>query len=293
VAAPADAQAAVTGRLRWRGIELAFAADGLAGIDGRLSAPSLALLTPAMQQVVLHHFADDLLCSFAGGPLGELTLQAIDWHEDPEPLQGEFAFTMSRPGVRGTSLGCLTVFDPAGRLQLLNALAAAGCPVPAEFASATGRLRIGTLHLSAEEVGSLEPGDLVWIDDAELSPAGLRAQFQADEAGGGCTAWLKRSAMARDPDAVATLVASPPAAGDAAVPLDVTSTALAVERAWLQGTLVRQRLPAPALALTWRVSLRQHALFEGSLMPVGRRLGLRVTRTWARVDAKPHALTTD
>jgi hypothetical protein len=274
----------LTGQLRWRGFDLGFAVDGLLGVDGRLTAPSLALIPSHLQQVVLTHFAHECLQTLASGSLADMTLTSVDWHEDPLPMQGEFEFTLRRPEAVGTSRGRLTVFDEAGRMQLMNALASLQWPLPAPLANVAGRLQLGTVCLTPDELAGLDLGDLVWIDDAELSPNGLRGQFQANDEEAGCTAWLKRSLMTRDAlPAVVSIdntndngaVSAP---GAAMLTLAVKSPEIAVARSWLQCAQPVQRLRRPVLATTWEVCQGAHAVCEGRLVVVARRLGLRVTR---------------
>jgi hypothetical protein len=284
-----EPSAHLTGMLRWRGFDVGFAIDGLLGIDGRLAAPSLATLEPHLQQLVLHHFADECLRTFAAGPLAGVELTSAHWHEEPLPMQGEFEFTVRRPGARGVSRGRLTVFGEDGRGPLMDALASLRWPLPAPLRQVAGRLHVGSAYLMPDELAGIDLGDLVWIDDAELSPSGLRVHCRAD-GGASQAAWVKRGVMTRD-------ALQQPAAGGiqgdggradagdggaapqaAATALAVKSAALPVARSWLQGAEAVQRLPQPALAMVWEAWQGGRAVFEGRLAVVGRRLGLRVTR---------------
>lgn len=277
----------LTGTLRWRGFDVGFAVDGLLGIDGRLAPPSLATLEPHLQQLVLHHFADECLRTFSAGPLAGVELTSVNWHEEPLPMQGEFEFTVRRPGARGVSRGRLTVFGDEGRGQLMDALASLRWPLPAALRHVAARLQVGTVCLMPDELAGIDLGDLVWIDDAELSPSGLRVHCLVDDGLGGasCAAWVKRGVMARD--ALQQAVGGGPGDGSraggedvspAATALAVKSAGMRVSRAWLEGAEPVQRLPQPALAMGWEAWLGGRAVFEGRLAVVGRRLGLRVTR---------------
>jgi hypothetical protein len=247
----------VTGRLRWGGFDLAFEIDGLEGVD--------------VQQVVLHHFADQCLQALPPGPLSGMALLSVQWHADAVEMQGPLAFTLSRSDARGISRGRLTALDAAEQAGLMDALASRGWPLPVAWALLPGHLQVGTLDLAPDELAGLAVGDLVWVDGAELSPSGLRVQFHAQDGGAGCSAWFKRSALTRDAGPSAPQIeASPPA-------LSLRSQTLWVARAWLQGSLAAQRLPSPALDATWTACRGGQPLFAGRLMVVGRRIGLRVT----------------
>ncbi len=281
-----QALAQLTGGLRWRGFELGFALDGLLGLDARLAAPALATVPGHLQKMVLHHFADECLKTLAVGPFSDWALTAVQWHEDPLPMEGELAFTLRKPGACGSSCGRLTVFNPKARMQLVQALAAHGWSLPATLANAPGQLQIGTVRLTPDELAGLEPGDLVWLDDAELSPSGLRAQFQSHEDRTQHAAWLKRSLMSRD-----ALQAASWAAAAARTPglteLAVKSPVLWVARYWLTGAQPVQRLPQTALAFTWQAWHKNAIAFEGQLLVIGRRLGLRITQTLQGLPPQP------
>lgn len=278
----------VTGQLRWGGYDWAFEADGLAGVDGRLAAPSLDALPLHLRQVVLHHFAEECLKPLAVGPLSDLAVTALCWHEDSLPMQGEFEFTVRRAGVRGVTRGRLTPVNQAGRAHLLAAMSLAHWPLPQALAHVTGQLQVGSLRLTPLELAHIEPGDLVWVDEAELSPLGLRAHFHGE--GRVFGAWIKRSVMTRDgmphggvsPAGITTpaLQSVPSLASTDATTIDLPlrSPMLSVARAWLHGAQAEHSLPTTALTFTWAAHHDQQVTVEGRLLVVGRRLGLRVSR---------------
>lgn len=269
----------VTGQMRWRGFDIGFAVDGLLGVDGRLAAPSLATMPPDLQHLVLQHFAAECLRPLKGGPLADMTLVSLQWHEDPLPMEGEFEFTLKRAELSRFSRGRLTVFHEAGRQQLLNALAALVWPVPLGLSTVNGHLQIGSVCLPPNECASLEVGDLVWLDDAEIAPTGLRAQFiPVDPANAPRRVWLKRSAMTLQPSAMVAQARVEDASAEAPVTLKATSPDLSVQRAWLQGAMPQQSLAHTALALRWQLRDRGRVRYEGQLTVVGRRLGLRVSQ---------------
>lgn len=275
----AEQWAQVTGQLRWRGFDIAFSMDGLMGVDGRLAAPSLATIPPDLQHLVLQHFAGECLQELQGGPLADITLVSLQWHEDPLPMEGEFEFTLKRAELSLFSRGRLKVFDAAGRRELLNTLASLRWPVPHGLSTVYGLLQIGSAHLSAEECAALEVGDLVWLDDAEVAPMGLRAQFlPTQEVDAACLVWVKRSTLSRP---LAVQQAAPlreQARSRPGVLLKATSFEMAVQRGWLQGGMAQQSMAKTALALTWQLCDDGRTRFEGQLLVVGRRLGLRVTQ---------------
>jgi hypothetical protein len=203
-----------------------------------------------------------------------MTLTSIEWHEEPLAMQGEFNFNLRRPGVRGASQGCLTVFNEAGRMHLMNVLAAMRWPLPEPFANVVGRSQIGTVCLTRDEIASLDVGDFVWVADAEISPLGLRVQFQPSDGQLNCAAWIKRSLMERD-TLSAVLVQASGQPSD--ITLSVISPAMAVARSWLTGTQPAQRLPQSALTMGWTACRGSEVIFQGQLLVVGRRLGLRIT----------------
>ena len=279
-----EQRAHLTGQLRWRGFDLGFAADGLLGVDGRLATTHLSALPADMQELVLHHFAQEFMDLLKSGPLADMALLSLQWHEAPLPMDGEFDFQLRRDGVAGFTRGRLTVLDPAGRSQLLDALAALGWPLPHEIGMVRVHLQVGHMSLSPEELAGLEVGDLVWLEDAELAPAGLRVRVVSHEDGAAARfAWIKRSAMVRQSDSTAALVedvaSRPTAASDALIARPVVSPAMKVQRAWLQGTEPLQSLPQPVLSMCWQMGAADDApTYEGQLVVVGRRLGLRLTR---------------
>jgi hypothetical protein len=271
----------VTGQLRWRGFDIGFAADGLLGIDGRLAAPSVATMPPHLQQLVLQHFADDCLLPLKGTALADMSLVSLQWHEDPLPMDGEFEFTLKRAELPRVSRGRLTVFDGAGRLQLINALATLQWPMPPGLSTVSGHLQIGSTHLSAEEYADLEVGDLVWLDDAEVAPMGLRAHFiPNDSSEATCSAWMKRSTLRWHSQVERKDAPHHSANSDPGARLTASSHQMLVQRAWHQGAQRQQSIAQTALAMPWLLNDREQARVEGQLLVVGRRLGLRVTRVF-------------
>jgi hypothetical protein len=148
------------------------------------------------------------------------------------------------------------------------------------------------VQLTLEELAGLEPGDLVWIDDAELSPLGLRAQFYSHEDATTCAAWIKRSLMTRDTLQSATLNHPSQVGTTGLTTLAVKSPPLSVARVWLTGAQPLQRLPQSVLALTWQAQHNKRVAFEGQLIVIGRRLGLRVIQInqTAQTPQTPQAL---
>jgi hypothetical protein len=271
----------VTGQLRWRGFDIGFAADGLLGIDGRLAAPGVATMPPHLQQLVLQHFADDCLSPLKGTALADMALLSLQWHEEPLPMEGEFEFTLKRAELHRVSRGRLTVFDPAGRQQLINTLASLQWPMPPGLSTVSGHLQIGSTRLSAEEYADLEAGDLVWLDNAEVAPQGLRALFIPSDASlTPCSAWIKRSSVHWQSQAQENGAWPNSASGEPGVFLTASSTEMLVQRAWHQGALRQQSIAQTALAMPWLLSDQGQARIEGQLLVVGRRLGLRVTRVF-------------
>jgi hypothetical protein len=271
----------VTGQLRWRGFDLGFSADGLLGVDGRLSAPSVATLPAHLQQVVLQHFADECFSPLKGSPLGDMSLLSLQWHDDPLPMEGEFEFTLKRTELARVSRGRLTVFDRAGRMQLINTLASLQWPLPQDLSFVRGSLQIGSVLLSTEQCNGLEVGDLVWLDDAEVAPSGLRALFTSpDEPDTACFTWIKRSQMLWQCNAAGVASSPEGVSGDATVFLKAISPEFTVQRAWCQGVLRHAPMAQTALSLPWQLSHEGQARCEGQLRVVGRRMGLRVTRVF-------------
>jgi hypothetical protein len=285
-APPSGVSAHVSGLLRWNGIDLPFAADNLRGIDGRLSAPSVQMLSAPLQQLVLAHFAAECLDALAQGPLADLALVSIQWHEQPLPMDDGFEFLVRRPGARGATRGRLSVPDAAGHAQWIDAVASLGWPLPAALAFVRGRLVLGSVCLSIDECAQLDVGDLVWIDDAELSPQGLRVHFEAEATRGQArrAAWMKRSELRIDATAAhaAEAVRMQPPHRDGMRTLTVAHSGVTVTRHWLHLAAPLQRMPLPTSAMTW-AACHQGACdgpvaFEGSLVVVARRVGLRIAR---------------
>lgn len=275
--------ARITGRLNWRGFDVEFALDSLAGIDGRLSGPSLDTLPAALQQLVLSHCAEACLDAFSSGPLAGMALIEIHWHDMPVPVDGEFAFSVRRPGVRGGSVGWITVRRDAARRKLLAALVSQNWTLPPALALVDVTLQMGSVGLLPHELDALEPGDVVWIDDAELAPAGLRVHVHASPDEAARPAWIKRSELRLD-GAPQGRVRSRAEDGDGAESHDadllaVTSPPLVLSRHWLLGGAPMQRLDRPAQAVPWFIGRNGNAVAEGALVLVGRRVGLRITRT--------------
>jgi hypothetical protein len=280
------ASAHVSGQLRWRGIDLSFMADGLRGIDGRLAAPSMQSLSASLQQLVLAHFAAECLQALAHGPLADLELVSIEWHAQPRPMDGGFEFLVRRPGVPAATPARVTVADAAGRAQWVDAVASLGWPLPAMLAFVQGQLVLGSLCLTADECAQLAVGDLVWVDDAELSPQGLRVHFEAAHGSERRGGWIKRSELRVDASAPAPAQAQqaePQADGMRRFTVVRGAT---VERGWLHGAVPLQRMSKPASAMTWTacedaarpMPRHETAVFEGRLVVVARRIGLRITR---------------
>jgi hypothetical protein len=151
-------------------------------------------------------------------------------------------------------------------------------PMPPGLSVVSGHLRIGSVSLTTEEQASIDVGDLVWLDDAEVSPLGLRAMFvQEHSADTSCRVWIKRSTM-RIQNEVAGAENIFDAELDGVCTLQANSPQITVQRAWLQYAIPEQSLAQTVLAMTWCLGRGEHVCFEGGLIVIGRRLGLRVTR---------------
>jgi hypothetical protein len=284
---PPAIQARVTGCLRWRGIELGVALDGLAGLDGRLDEAHFAQVPGQLQTLMLQHAVAHLMRELSGGPLAELTLERLEWHEMPRPMQGDWALSLRREGAAGMCLGMLMAPDAEARNALANWVAAQAWPLPKDLSNVPGVLRIGRFQLDPSELAELAVGDWVWLDEAELTPQGLRAEFvptSGDTAG--CSAWIKRSELRRDSLAPVEPARPDPAQHEAPF-LSVQSPSLQVARSWIQGATAPQRLPARATALPWLLQRGDWLVAEAKLNVVGRRIGLRIQ------SVQGSALTTD
>ncbi len=284
-ALPPATLARVTGCLRWRGVELGFALDGLAGLDGRLDAVHFCQVPGQLQNLMLQHLAAQLMRELSGGALAELSLERLEWHDTAQPMLGEWALSLRREGAAGQCLGMLTTPHAEARKALANGLAAQDWLLPDNLRNVSGVLRIGQLPLDAAELAELAVGDWVWLDEAELTPQGLRAEFVPSHFGdSGCMAWIKRSELRLDGLSAADLENSLKLSSTSQelVSLTVQSPALQVARSWVQGATAAQRLPARAMALPWLLQRGELLVAEARLSVVGRRVGLRIQRVQGR-----------
>jgi hypothetical protein len=128
--------------------------------------------------------------------------------------------------------------------------------------------------LTPDEIAGLEVGDFVWIADAEISPLGVRVQFQPSDGQPSCTAWIKRSSITRDALPAVQMQTSNHASD---ITLSVRSPAVRLARSWFTGTQAAHRFPESVLTMRWLVCHDAQEISQGQLMVVGRRLGLRIT----------------
>lgn len=299
-AAPPSARVTLRAVLRWQGHELGVALDGLLGLDGRLAPEPLMAVGEPLRTLMIRHALDRLAAQWRtldpqGSSLGALaSLQSIEGGPARDRLEGDWPFLVRMGAAEGVTCGVLTLPDAQAKSDLAQALARHDLALPPSMQHLSGRLRLLDLDTEALDLPGLEPGDLVWVDEALWTPAGLGVTFVSDEAcpttRAGCRAWLRRGDLVLDdaPGAApGSLAPEPEGRKDPAAGLVVRSRPLAVPRAWAAGRIRRIRLPQTVQAMTWEIVGGDRARRQARLRVVGRRLALQV------VDAPPAAAGPD
>lgn len=276
--------------LQWLGVDVACWVDGWSGFDGRLTPASLSQLPVPLRTVLLLRLLEQALDRDAGVPSegtgwGTVVLKSARVFKEPMPMgEAGYGFSLRLAGAGGRTGGRLVV-EPVDVSRLAQALLRQGFALPPSMSRIEGHLQVGTVDPRALRGANLEPGDLVWLEAAELSASGVRVRFHpsAGLAEGASEpdeqplwGWVRGSRLLRD--------AVPPSGALAAGPghWQVRSPqGLALRREWCLGLTPEIRLPGTARELEWFIADAQAPVFAGRLIVVDRRVGLRVTRSIA------------
>jgi type III secretion system YscQ/HrcQ family protein len=277
----------------------ALALDGLAAADPRLVGEPFELMPPPLRNLAIHGLMAHALSNAPPSVTQALDIRAVHWEPDSTPdWQCQLSFSLTRR-PEGTRMLGLLLFETAAALQWLHQ----SLPVDAT----SGRTRL-TLHLPlrlilgrssvvSDALVALAPGDVVWVETARMTRDGVAIELLAPLAR---RAWLCRAhrselRIVRADDAEIWTMDAP---GGAQRTQATGGRFMSAERAMLETPVTfdlgelnmkvqelerlqpGQIIELPQDVATATIALRVggRRIAEGTLIAVGRRLGVRISR---------------
>ncbi|MCW7539738.1 FliM/FliN family flagellar motor switch protein [Aquabacterium sp. A7-Y] len=292
-----------------------IALEDIGVIDARLAGAPFSQLPVAARDLVAERVLDDFLRLLPPRLSAGLELLALRWPTGGWDVPAcALGYTLQRDPDGGSGDGLLFADGPATLAWLDAALPATPDPAAdARFAGVPLRVYVELpgIRVSLAQLRELEAGDVVQLPGAQLSPRGMSATLRAR----GHADWrwrctVRRRTVSLEPtpvervdialaghvealDAAAAL--SPPddamkmhPLSDVELPLSFTLgerllTLDEIERLQPGQTL---ELPQDATDATVRIEVHGVAVAEGQLILMGRKLGVRVVRTFeTRVES--------
>lgn len=274
-----------------------LALESFAAIDPLLVGEPFTLMPPALRELAVHRLMARVL-SFAPPALANaLEIGVIIWDRRNLPdWRCRLPFVLRR-GRDGTQSAGVLLFEDASALAWLNqqlpideSSVEARCNLPAPL-----RLSLGRSVVASRALHELETGDLVWIESASISRAGVGIELIAPNARCSWRAQAWRQSLRVTTTAEFTRSAQTTSDATGVRTMDTQRWQLDVPVTFDLGELTLkvadlERLqPGYVIELqqdvaTATVSLRvaDRAIAEGTLVTVGKRLGVRISTVLAR-----------
>jgi type III secretion protein Q len=276
-----------------------LALDGFAALDPLLVGEPFTLMPSALRGLAVQRFVARIL-SFAPPALANaLEVRAIMWEGRGLPdWRCRLPFLLRRRD--GTQLTGTLLFESAAALRWLDGV------LPVDQTSNAKRLHLATLlrltlgesKISPAALQSLESGDVVWIESASITRDGVAIDLLAPSARSSWRCRARRESLrivsvaemsqSATPKSSAPLQASA-ASGAGVTPMDAQRWQLEVPVTFDLGELQLQVadlerlqpghiIELPQDVATAIVSLRvaDRCIAEGTLIAVGKRLGVRI-----------------
>lgn len=279
-----------------------LALDGFAAIDPLMVGEPLSLMPVPLRNLVVHRVIARLLSAAPKALAAAADVRAIHWNVPLSTAAScRLMFTITRRSDRVQSMGAL-VFETAAAIEWLDATLAvddasrsigANVRVPLH-------LRIGRSMLPTNELSALRPGDVVWIETASIARAGLAVELGTAEQECIWRCRVQRHALrivaAGTPVESARTAVTGNTRGaqvmsaerwrlDVPVTFELATLSMKVNE--IEHLQPGQIVELPQDVATASVSLRVAGtpVAEGTLIVVGKRLGVRVARVLARTES--------
>jgi type III secretion protein Q len=285
-----------------------LALDGFAAIDPLLVGEPFTLMPSALRGLAVQRFVARILSHAPTAIANTLEVRAIMWEGRGLPdWRCRLPFLLRRPD--GTQLTGTLLFESADALKWLDGV------LPIDRTSNAKQLQLATpLRLTLGEskvptaaLQSLDPGDVMWIENASITREGVAIGLTAPAARGSWRCRARRESLriisaaevssSAKPKSSTPLQASA-ASGAGVSPMDAQRWQLEVPVTFDLGELQLQvadlerlqpghiiELPQDISTATVSLRVADRCIAEGTLIAVGKRLGVRI----ATVIAQPAA----
>ena len=276
-----------------------LALDGFAALDPLLVGEPFTLMPNALRGLAGQRFIARILNYAPSALANTLEVRAILWDGRGLPeWRCRLPFLLRR--LDGTQLTGTLLFESAAALQWLDGV------LPVDAKSNAKRLRLATLlrlslgesKVSSAALQSLEPGDVVWIESASITREGVAIELAAPAAPRSWRCRARRESLrivsaaevstSAKPKSSAPLQASA-ASGAGVSPMDAQRWQLEVPVTFDLGELQLQvadlerlqpghiiELPQDVSTATVSLRVADRCIAEGTLIAVGKRLGVRI-----------------
>ena len=282
-----------------------LALDGFAALDPLLVGEPFSLMPSALRDLAVQRFAARFLSYAPPALANAMELRAIHWEVRRLPdWRCALPFSLQRRGDGTQLLGCLA-FESAAGLQWLHTVlpidrrsaeVRSNLPVPL-------RLLLGRSTVAVAALQALEAGDVVWIESASITRKGVAIELisASSRCTWRCRAWRESLQITTPPQIKSS--APPkitgsfqPSSGDQVMDathwqLDVPVTfdlgELHLQTADLErlqpGNVIELQQDVATATVSLRIADRRIA--EGTLVTIGKRLGVRISTVMAQREA--------
>jgi type III secretion system YscQ/HrcQ family protein len=276
-----------------------LALDGFAALDPLLVGEPFTLMPNALRGLAVQRFIARILSYAPSALANTLEVRAILWEGRGLPdWRCRLPFLLRRRD--GTQLTGTLLFESAAALQWLDSV------LPVDSTSNAKRLRLATLlrlslgesKVSSTALQSLEHGDVVWIESASITREGVAIDLTAPAAPRRWRCRARRESLrivsaaevstSAKPKSSTPLQASA-ASGAGVTSMDAQRWQLEVPVTFDLGELQLQvadlerlqpghiiELPQDVSTATVSLRVADRCIAEGTLIAVGKRLGVRI-----------------
>jgi type III secretion system YscQ/HrcQ family protein len=276
-----------------------LALDGFAALDPLLVGEPFTLMPSALRSLAVQRLVARILGYAPPALANTLEVRAILWEGRGLPdWRCRLPFLLRRRD--GTQLTGTLLFESAAALQWLDGV------LPVDRTSNAKRLQLATLlrltlgesKVSPAALQSLDPGDVVWIENGSITREGVAIGLNAPSARSSWRCRVRRELLrivsaseissSAKPKSSAPLQASA-ASGAGVPPMDAQRWQLEVPVTFDLGELQLQvadlerlqpghiiELPQDVATATISLRVADRCIAEGTLIAVGKRLGVRI-----------------
>lgn len=285
-----------------------LALDGFAALDPLLVGEPFTLMPSALRGLAVQRFVARIMSGAPPALTNALEVRAILWDGRGLPeWRCRLPFVLRRRD--GTQLTGTLMFESAAALKWLDSV------LPVDHTSNAKRLQLATVlrlnigesKVSTSALQSLDSGDVVWIDNASITRDGVAIELKASTSGNTWRCRARRQSLLVVSAAPVSTTAKPKSsaplqasAGSGAgvssmdaqrwqleVPVTFDLGELQLQVADLERLQPGHIIELPQDVSTATVSLRvaDRCIAEGTLIAVGKRLGVRIGTVMAQPAA--------